>query len=51
MRASRKPTHKNLLLLKTQIGGGHHGPSGRYSELREEAFELAFLLDQLGVKE
>ena len=35
------------LLLKTQMGSGHSGPSGRYESWREEAFITAFVLDQL----
>jgi oligopeptidase B len=37
------------LLLKTHMGAGHGGASGRYDELRELAFQFAFLLDALGV--
>jgi oligopeptidase B len=37
----------NVLLLKTQMGSGHSGPSGRYESWREEAFITAFVLDQL----
>ena len=33
-----------LLLLKTQMGSGHFGPSGRYETIRETAFDYAFLL-------
>ncbi|MDQ7007522.1 MAG: S9 family peptidase [Acidobacteriota bacterium] len=36
-----------LLLLKTEMGAGHSGPSGRYHRLREIAFEYAFFLDRL----
>ena len=35
------------LLLKTELDAGHGGPSGRYDAWREEAFVLAFLVDQL----
>jgi oligopeptidase B len=35
------------LLLKMEMGAGHSGPSGRYDAWREEAFVLAFLLDQV----
>ena len=38
------------ILLKTEMGSGHGGPSGRYDAWREEAFVLAFVLDQLGVE-
>ena len=36
-----------VLLLKTQMGSGHSGPSGRYESWREEAFITAFVLDQV----
>jgi len=36
-----------VLLLKTQMGAGHSGPSGRYESWREEAFITAFVLDQV----
>jgi oligopeptidase B len=35
------------LLLQTQMGSGHSGPSGRYESWREEAFVTAFVLSQL----
>jgi len=37
------------VLLKTQMGAGHMGPSGRYESWREEACVMAFVIDQLGV--
>ena len=36
------------ILLKTQTGAGHSGPSGRYELWREEAFVMAFVLTQTG---
>jgi len=39
----------NLLLLKTDMGSGHFGPSGRYEGIREVAFDYAFLLDTMGL--
>ncbi len=39
----------NLLLLKTNMGAGHGGASGRYDYLREIALNYAFLLTQLGI--
>ena len=44
-------TDLNRLLLKTKMGAGHGGPSGRYERLRERAFEYTFLLDVLGITE
>jgi len=41
-------TDDNPLLLKTEMGAGHAGPSGRYDAWRDEALVLAFLLTQLG---
>jgi oligopeptidase B len=38
----------NPLLLKTDIGAGHGGPSGRYDAWRDEAFVLAFVVDAVG---
>lgn len=43
-------TDDNLLLLKTNMGAGHMGASGRYDSLREVAFEYAFIFDQLGIE-
>ncbi len=37
------------VLFKVELGAGHGGPSGRYDAWRDEAFVLAFLLDQLGL--
>ncbi|MBW4508905.1 MAG: S9 family peptidase [Scytonematopsis contorta HA4267-MV1] len=42
-------TDDNILLLKTNMGAGHGGASGRYEQLKELAFEYAFILDTLGV--
>lgn len=33
------------ILLKTQMGAGHQGPTGRYAAWEEAAFVLAFMLD------
>ena len=43
-------TDNNLLLLKTNMGAGHGGASGRYDYLKEIAFEYAFILDMLGMQ-
>jgi oligopeptidase B len=37
-------TDDRPLLLKTELGAGHGGPSGRYDAWRDEAFILAFVL-------
>lgn len=42
-------TDQNELLLKTNMGAGHGGKSGRFEGLRETAEEFAFILAQLGV--
>lgn len=42
-------TDHNCLLLKTNMGAGHGGASGRYDSLKETAFEYAFLFDQWGL--
>jgi oligopeptidase B len=41
-------TDANPLLLKTNMGAGHQGRSGRYDSLREVAEEYAFVLMVLG---
>lgn len=41
-------TDHNVLLLKTNMDAGHAGASGRYEQLKEIAFEYAFLLGQWG---
>ncbi|MGV9835224.1 S9 family peptidase [Nocardia niigatensis] len=37
------------LLLKTEMSAGHGGVSGRYEKWKEAAFELAWLLDTVGL--
>jgi oligopeptidase B len=37
------------VLLRTEMGAGHGGPSGRYDAWKEEALVYAFLLDALGI--
>jgi oligopeptidase B len=36
------------VLLKTEMGAGHGGPSGRYDAWKEEAFINAWVLDLVG---
>ena len=44
-------TNSNILLLKTNMGAGHMGSSGRYQFYDELAFEFAFVLNRLGIEE
>ncbi|MBN1944516.1 MAG: S9 family peptidase [Bradymonadales bacterium] len=44
-------TDSNRLLLRTNMGAGHFGSSGRYGQLAELAFEFAFILDELGANQ
>jgi oligopeptidase B len=41
-------TGDHLLLLKTDMGSGHFGPSGRYEGIKETAFDYAFLITAMG---
>ena len=43
-------TDKNILLLKTKMGEGHMGASGRYDYLKDIAFEYAFVFDLFGIE-
>jgi oligopeptidase B len=45
VRALKKDS--NVLLLKTDMGSGHFGPSGRYEGIKETAFDYAFLIQAL----
>jgi oligopeptidase B len=47
LRTLKKDNH--LLLLKTNMGAGHFGASGRYERYKETAFDYAFLFQALGV--
>ena len=42
-------TDSNVLLLKTNMGAGHGGSSGRYDALHDIAFDYAFMLNQFGI--
>ena len=42
-------TDDNPLLLKTEMGAGHGGPSGRYDAWKEECTVYAFLFDVFGL--
>jgi oligopeptidase B len=42
-------TDRNPVLVKTNMGAGHGGASGRYDALRETAFTYAYMLWQMGL--
>jgi len=42
-------TDTNPLLLKINMGAGHGGASGRYDNLRERAFQTAWMLSRIGI--
>jgi len=44
-------TDNNIILLKTNMGAGHGGSSGRYDRLKEVAFDYAYALTQVGITE
>jgi oligopeptidase B len=44
-------TDSNPLILKCNMDAGHGGASGRYEALREKAYELAFILNELGISD
>ena len=44
-------TDSNPLLLKTNMGAGHGGASGRFNAVKETAFNMAWMLGQWGIKE
>ena len=44
-------TDLNLLILQTNMEAGHGGSAGRYQQWRDIAFQYAFLLDLVGIKE
>ncbi|MFN3591137.1 MAG: S9 family peptidase [Thermaurantiacus sp.] len=49
LRAEAEPG--NLLLLKTNMGAGHGGRSGRFERLREVAEEMAFIFKALDIND
>lgn len=42
-------TGDGVILLKTNMGAGHGGASGRYDRLKEVAFDYAYALTQVGI--
>ena len=46
-RVRQRKTDNHLLILRTEMGSGHGGKSGRYDRFRETAIEYAFVINQL----
>ncbi len=44
-------TNDAEILLKTNMGGGHGGSSGRYDRYKEIAFDYAYALSQVGINQ
>ncbi len=42
-------TNNSEILLKTNMGAGHGGSSGRYDRYKEIAFDYAYALNQVGI--
>jgi oligopeptidase B len=42
-------TDDNIIMLKTNMGAGHGGASGRYDRLKEIAFDYVYALTQVGI--
>lgn len=51
--AKMRETNKddNMILLKTDFGSAHWGPSGRYDQYKEMAYDFAFILKCFGIKD
>ena len=43
-------TNDSIVLLKTNMGAGHGGSSGRFDRLKEIAFDYAYALTQVGIE-
>ncbi len=43
-------TNDSIILLKTNMGAGHGGSSGRFDRLKEIAFDYAYALTQVGIE-
>jgi oligopeptidase B len=42
-------TDKSPLLFKCNMAGGHGGPSGRYTVIKDRMLKTAFVLEQIGI--
>ncbi len=47
--ATTSSPQERPVLLRTEMSAGHGGPSGRYDAWAQYAWEMAFVLDQLGL--
>lgn len=45
----RARTQNPKIILKTELGAGHQGPSGRYDAWRDEAFVYSFIIQALEI--
>jgi oligopeptidase B len=45
-----RKTDRNTIVLRTDMGAGHMGPSGRYDAWKDEAFIQAFVLDCVRIR-
>ncbi len=43
-------TDDNITLLKTNMGSGHGGATGRFDYLKEVAFQYAFIINRIGLQ-
>ncbi len=48
-RLRQRTTSNNPIILKTELGAGHQGPTGRYAVWRDEAQTLALILSSVGI--
>jgi oligopeptidase B len=48
-RLRQRSTSGKPVLLKTELGAGHQGPTGRYAVWHDEAQTLAFILTSVGI--
>lgn len=46
----RAETDDNIHALKMNMDSGHGGATGRYDGIKETAFELAFILNRVGIE-
>ena len=44
-------TDDNVVLLRMNMESGHGGATGRYSRIKDVAFEFAFILNRVGISE